>query len=367
MENSLQKLVEISNYYGKNPEYVIAGGGNTSYKDENYLWIKASGTSLATITEEGFAKMDRKALGKIAIKNYSSDPFTREAEIINGLFECVVGNSGLRPSVETSLHNLLNFSFVVHTHPTLVNGLMCSKNSTRETKLLFGDDALIIEYTDPGYILFKLVEMRIREYVKKLGKEPQIIFLENHGVFVSANTTAEIREIYTDISKRINAKINQKLPSAVLEACELNELKEALSKDKNLCVQTYNSKLINEFTKTREAFDQVSTAFSPDNIVYCKSHYLFIEPDPKTLLAELKKFSKANGFLPKVIAVENRGIICIDESQSAVGIVYEVFLDILKISFLTRNFGGPRFMSPEQIEFIDNWEVENYRRKVARV
>ena len=367
MENSLQKLVEISNYYGKNPEYVIAGGGNTSYKNENYLWIKASGTSLATITEDGFAKMDRKALGKIAIKNYSSDPLTREAEIINGLFECVVGNSGLRPSVETSLHNLLNFSFVVHTHPTLVNGLMCAKNSSQETRSLFGDDALIIEYTDPGYILFKLVEKRISEYVKKFAKEPQIIFLENHGVFVSANTTAEISEIYTDISKKIKAKIQNNIPSTVLSSCELNDLKEALTRDKNLFVQTYNSNLINEFTKSREAFDQVNTAFSPDNIVYCKSYYLFIKPDPKTLLAELKRFSKTNGFLPKVIAVENRGIICIEESLSAVNIVYEVFLDILKISFLTRNFGGPRFMSPEQIEFIDNWEVENYRRKVAKV
>jgi len=39
---------------------------------------------------------------------------------------------------------------------------------------------------------------------------------------------------------------------------------------------------------------------------------------------------------------------------------------ILKISFLSEYFGGPKFMTKAQIEFIDNWEVENYRRKMAK-
>ena len=41
---SLEKIVAISNKYGANPEFVLAGGGNTSYKDSKYLYIKGSGT-----------------------------------------------------------------------------------------------------------------------------------------------------------------------------------------------------------------------------------------------------------------------------------------------------------------------------------
>ena len=37
MDKSLQELVDISNYYGKSKEFVIGGGGNTSYKDDNHL------------------------------------------------------------------------------------------------------------------------------------------------------------------------------------------------------------------------------------------------------------------------------------------------------------------------------------------
>ena len=36
---SLEKIVAISNKYGANPEFVLAGGGNTSYKDSKYLYV----------------------------------------------------------------------------------------------------------------------------------------------------------------------------------------------------------------------------------------------------------------------------------------------------------------------------------------
>ena len=44
----------------------------------------------------------------------------------------------------------------------------------------------------------------------------------------------------------------------------------------------------------------------------------------------------------------------------------DVFRDMMKVSFITRSFGGPRSMTRQQIDFIDNWEVENYRRKVSK-
>ena len=43
--NQLAALAAMSNKYGKNPEYVLAGGGNTSFKSADCLWVKGSGTS----------------------------------------------------------------------------------------------------------------------------------------------------------------------------------------------------------------------------------------------------------------------------------------------------------------------------------
>ena len=55
MDTNIQSLIDISRKYGADPRYVIAGGGNTSYKDDTRLWVKASGHALATIGEDGFA------------------------------------------------------------------------------------------------------------------------------------------------------------------------------------------------------------------------------------------------------------------------------------------------------------------------
>ncbi|MDR2303812.1 MAG: class II aldolase/adducin family protein, partial [Treponema sp.] len=75
---SLEELAEISRFYGADPEYVIAGGGNTSFKDDDYLYIKASGTSLAGLGSGDFVKMDREKLGQIWEKQYPEESESRE-------------------------------------------------------------------------------------------------------------------------------------------------------------------------------------------------------------------------------------------------------------------------------------------------
>ena len=85
MEKDIKDLVEISRYYGKNKRAVIAGGGNTSLKTADRMWIKASGFPLATIEEGGFAMIEREKLHVISTAAYSDDPFEREREIKDDL------------------------------------------------------------------------------------------------------------------------------------------------------------------------------------------------------------------------------------------------------------------------------------------
>ena len=46
--------------------------------------------------------------------------------------KAIISPDHLRPSVETSLHNLIACRYVIHTHPTLVNAVMCSKHAREE-------------------------------------------------------------------------------------------------------------------------------------------------------------------------------------------------------------------------------------------
>jgi NAD(P)-dependent dehydrogenase (short-subunit alcohol dehydrogenase family) len=66
-----------------------------------------------------------------------------------------------------------------------------------------------------------------------------------------------------------------------------------------------------------------------------------------------------------VVLAEGIGLIGVENSKRSVETVLDVFEDLMKVSFLSESLGGPRFLSPKDMSFIDAWEVENYRRAVA--
>lgn len=384
----IEDLIAISRKFGQDSRFVIAGGGNTSYKDENRLWVKASGHALATITEDGFAVLDRALLNEMGEKAYNEDTAIREEQVKNDLsVACITKDR--RPSVETSLHNCMGFAFVVHLHPTLVNGLMCSVNAEAACKEIF-PDALYIEYTDPGYTLFKKVYDRIKAYKAEKGKEPQMIFLQNHGIFVGGDTTAEIEGIYSEVLGKLEAKVAA-LPegdTAVSETVTdvVPAIRQMLSRSgrgfKTLKV-TKNA-LVDFFidgcsvTSTgsvtdcpgKSGFDKIAKPFTPDIIVYCKSSYIFIEAESdeeilKQAEEEIEAFVSGKGYTPKVLLIKGIGLIAVGDSSRNAQIITDVFTDAMKVAFYAQSFGGEHPMERAWIDFIDNWEVENYRRKVA--
>ena len=375
METDLQQLVEISQFYGKDKRYVIAGGGNTSMKTADRIWIKASGFALSDITEDGFAMLDRSKLKRISSAEYSSDPFQREREIKDDLSAANL-TIERRPSVETSLHDLIEYRFVVHLHPTLVNGLMCGIDVVDHVSTLFGEEALYIPYTDPGYILFNEVEKKLQEYREKAGKDPAIILLQNHGIFVSGDTTGEIHSIYEEVFNRLGSAVKNEpsgkdSPIGDQVTDILPALRMMLSGEGSKTLRVRNNALVEHFTASAGTYQKISKPFSPDIIVYCKSNYIYSEAggSPDEILDDLqtriKAFNKEFGYAPKVILIKGLGMVAVGENAAGAEIILDVFEDMMKISWLSESFGGPHFMGPEDIRFIDTWEVENYRRKTA--
>ena len=368
----IDDLIAISRKFGQDSRFVIAGGGNTSYKDENRLWVKASGHALATITEDGFAVLDRTLLNEMGEKAYNEDTAIREEQVKNDLaVACVTKDR--RPSVETSLHNCMGFAFVVHLHPTLVNGLMCSANAEAACGEIF-PEALYIEYTDPGYTLFKKVYDRINAYKAANGKEPQVIFLQNHGIFVGGDTTAEIEGIYSEILGKLEAKVAA-LPEGGSEVSPtvtdvIPAIRQMLSRSgrglKTLKV-TKNALVDYFLDGSRE---KIAAPFTPDIIVYCKSAYIFIDAESdeeilKQAEEKIEAFAAEKGYTPKVLLINGIGLVAVGDNFKNAQIITDVFTDAMKVAFYAQSFGGEHPMEKAWIDFIDNWEVENYRRKVA--
>ena len=105
---SIDALVEVSRYYGNNPDYVLAGGGNTSWKTKDTLYVKASGFSLAEAARDSFVEIDRKALELILEKKYPPSAEDRESAVLKDMM-AARRQGEKRPSVEALLHGLFLF------------------------------------------------------------------------------------------------------------------------------------------------------------------------------------------------------------------------------------------------------------------
>jgi rhamnose utilization protein RhaD (predicted bifunctional aldolase and dehydrogenase)/NAD(P)-dependent dehydrogenase (short-subunit alcohol dehydrogenase family) len=378
MKTEINELIEISKFYGRNKDYVIAGGGNTSFKDNETIWIKASGQPLAELNEDGLVSLSREKLHYIGARTYSDDVMIREEQVKDDLYRSIIEpGKNRRPSVETSLHEIIQYKFVVHLHPTIINGILCSRNAKSLTQKLFGDSVLFVPYTDPGYTLFRKLESEIISYREKYSHDPQIIFLENHGSFVGADTTDEIRKIYDEIILKIQELIppvseSTPLPYNQILHKVLPTLRILLSGEQPGVIRYRNNSLIARFYQNQQEFHKISLPLTPDIIVYCKTRYLYIEQSSSaerildSFRYQLPHFLSEYGYLPKVVVIKDMGIFAADDSFANAEACLDVYEDLIKISHYASLCGGIKFLIPEQVAFIDQWEVENYRRKLAQ-
>ena len=378
MKPEIAQLIEVSRFYGNNKEYVIAGGGNTSYKDDQTIWIKASGHPLAVLDENGLVALSREKLRIISSKIYSDDPISREEQVKNDLFNSIIDpGQSKRPSVETSLHELIRYKFVVHLHPTLINGILCSRNAKNLTLKLFGENTLFVPYTDPGYTLFKKLESEIIRYRDQYSSDPHIIFLENHGSFVSADSVEEIKKIYENIISIIETQFNRltdisDLPYNPVLFKVLPALRMLLSVERPKVIRWRHNTLIAKYYQNQQEFHKISLPLIPDIIVYCKTRYLFIEQYASaekildSIKMQLPRFQNEYGYLPAVIIIKNAGIIALENSVASAETILDVYEDLIKVSHYSLLCGGTKTLTPDQVAFIDKWEVENYRRKIAQ-
>lgn len=379
---SIEALAEISRHYGANPDYVLAGGGNTSWKNGDTLYVKASGASLADAVPDAFVKMNRKALAAIWEQQYPDSSAERESAVLAGMLAArQAGEEQKRPSVEALLHDIIPFAFVVHTHPALVNGLTCSRQGKEAMTEIFGDGALWIEAANPGYILSRLVKKAMDEYSAKHRRPASVIFLQNHGVFAGADSVDGIKDLYGEIMAKIDKKIQrrpdfsgeQRESGSALYAAPppLGGIAKTLAELAGGTAAFMRCGEIAALVKDRPAFAPVSSSFSPDHIVYAGSDPLFVDMPPdenaagEAIREAWKNHVKTTGRNPKIIAVQGVGIFSAASGEKAAALALDLFKDTIKVSVYAESFGGPLFMTADKIDFINNWEVERFRSSVS--
>lgn len=186
----------ISSKIGKSRDLVQGPGGNTSWKRNEQMWVKASGTKLANALEE-------EIFCKVEINSPN-----------------LVSNSGaLRPSIETSLHAVRKESFVVHVHSVGAMSLGFRKAFNRQVMTLLRQYSLgIVDYYRPGIDLSNALNVVT---TSKTGLKGSL--LKNHGLVLWGEDLHELYETLLNFEEQllemypINDEVLQKIKSQSLK------------------------------------------------------------------------------------------------------------------------------------------------------
>jgi rhamnose utilization protein RhaD (predicted bifunctional aldolase and dehydrogenase)/NAD(P)-dependent dehydrogenase (short-subunit alcohol dehydrogenase family) len=384
----LEHLLDLSHYYGSNPEFVLAGGGNTSVKLGDRLLVKASGYALATIGPEGIVELDRAALQTLLESTLSSDRKQREEQFKTAVLAArVEPEKGRRPSVEAVLHHLIPGRFVVHTHPTLVNTFGCSRDGGAILGRELGDQVVWIDPVDPGFLLAKTLERVLGDYQTRTGREgPRAIIMANHGLVVSGESPDEIRD-HTDwlfgelervleptrsaepfgVVATVGATRSRELVNTIAPA-----LRALLSSAETLKVVTLDDSP-STMRLAGGSDGEALTALGPlcpDQIVYCKSFPLWFEDvaddDPVERLTHVVgEYRRQYQALPNVVLVKGLGLFAAGDTWAAADAVRQVYKDAIEVMAGAAGLGGVECLDNGLRRFIEDWEVESYRREVA--
>jgi rhamnose utilization protein RhaD (predicted bifunctional aldolase and dehydrogenase) len=373
-------LIRMSRKYGPDPEYVLAGGGNTSCKAGGLMAVKASGCMLSTIGEEGFVLMDIEKLRALTQAKYPEGDKEREACALKDMMSaCIVGQGDKRPSVECILHALFDKPYVLHVHPPLINGLTCGRKSMEALDEIFDDmqaSLLWVPLTKPGYTLSRVCADMIEGHIKSHGRPPSVLLLQNHGIFIAAETAPEVDGIMAGVVSRISKKIVRKPDLATGESTDkdkdekkddvpakgaaeaVNMLGELYG---GVALDLYNNEIA-RLTESRESYSPVCKPFTPDHIVYCRAYPLFVD-EINDLKSSFKEYGATHGGKPKIVAIRGIGVFALGKDGPEAGRAADLYLDAVKIAVYSESFGGPLALPDDFTDFIVNWVSESYRHQ----
>lgn len=118
--------------------------------------------------------------------------------------------------------------------------------------------------------------------------------------------------------------------------------------------------------KPREA---VSGRLFPDEIVCCGPAVCFVEyTDPgivlaRALRAAVEEYVSTHNMPPKVILMQNHGLIATGSSTKDVIAATAMYVKTARVLLGTYALGGPRFLTPGQVARIHTRPDESYRKK----
>lgn len=343
MNHAHQTISQLCADLGKDPLLVQGAGGNVSWKENEVLWVKGSGTWLANADKQDiFVPVDLKHLqNALHQANFEAIPkvLTTQAE------------QKLRPSIETVLHALMPQKIVVHLHAITALSHLVALACKENIDALFqhARSPLIqyafVDYHKPGPELAGAIQQSLKH-----NPNANVVFLKNHGIVLGAESIEEIEKLLQEINAvcktQSNAIETEHLPSATIHSQDAQYVPFTDTQVQQLAL---NASLFNRL--------QSDWVLYPD-------HAVFLGPKAFTYdsWADFQaRQDKANS--PELIFIKNTGVFIKPDFSQAKIAQLRCYYDV--VSRISPDVKLDP-LSDEAIDALLNWDAEKLRQQMSK-
>jgi len=338
-----EALLDLSARVGSDPLLVQGAGGNTSIKEGGTLWIKASGLWLAQARQRDV--MVPVALDALLDALERNDPATEKAQ------DFVIAErnpSGLRPSIETTVHALMPQKVVVHVHcvETIATAVQTNGPAIAAERLA-GFPHVFVPYARPGLPLAKAIAERLQD-------NTSVLVLGNHGLVVAAETVADAASLLSDITRRLTGPRRQ-APTADLAA--LSRL--AVDSDYRLPEDAFLHAVAADLDSCRLA---AGGSLYPDHVIFLGKGVVVAAPGETALSIEAKRRA-AGESLPPLLLFPGKGVLVQKEISTGALAMARCLADVTaRIPADARL----RYLTEAENAELLGWDAEKYRQQLNR-
>jgi rhamnulose-1-phosphate aldolase/alcohol dehydrogenase len=404
--NVLEVLVARSHLLGADRALANQGGGNTSAKAvvtdhagrrERVLWVKGSGTDLATIAATGFAALRLDEILPLRGREAMDD-----ASMVDYLLRCALAPNQPRPSIETLLHAFIPAAHVDHTHPDAIIALTSSPHGRELADQTFGDEAVWLDYQRPGFDMSRRVADLLAAHPDAHG-----VLLEKHGLVTWGETSEDsYRRTIEFVSRAANSLDRagaaqfglggSKVPECREEEARLLLLRSLPALRGALLADTDG--VVLEVDRSPEAVAFASSqrgpevsqvgAPCPDHLINTKHKPLAVQFDPSTdgaaeladslregvaeyaewyrgyydrnLTPESRPFS-IDPAGPRVVLIPGLGIVTSGSDAARARTTRDLYQRAIAVEDAAEAIGGFRSLTEAEAFAIEYWPLERYK------
>jgi rhamnulose-1-phosphate aldolase/alcohol dehydrogenase len=392
LADEVDQLVYLSNLVGADASLTQPGGGNSSVKlretdfagrPVEVLRVKGSGTDLRTIRRGGFTGLRLADLDYLRAR-----PSMTDEEMMAFMRSSMLDTREPAPSVETPLHSVLPFRFIVHTHDFATQALTDTPTPAALVRDALGDDAAYIDYVRPG---FPLAQAVIR--VGALPSAARGLVLARHGLIAWGDSAKECYANLRMLIDRAEAFVSAHAKGSAIEAdaprpspermrALLPAVRAVLSRPRPVILHWDDSPPAVSFSRWPRAVELASRGMStPEHILRCGRVPMVVGADCASvsldeaisaIRAAADRFAQAHveayqrnrpdgemlDPVPRVVVLPGLGVVTANKDKANALIGNLCYRHVIRVMSATEALGGFQFIDERDALWFEHWPLE---------